>query len=262
MTGETSSLDRIEFTLIGVFKVILVIALCMALAATAYFGIRGSTEYATTAEPSPSRKSPPAEKFEQTDLLRSLAPKPAETAGDAAPSQEKLKEDPSAEKKALEAQIQALWKAVDAYQHACGQASPVTQDQFSEGLRQSRLGAFIVARGASYADSQVKFVQQSLSNPEVVALCKQGKEGLFFNILNFHLKQWDEHQKAVDDFNNAETERIRAMENAESQRVLEARASGYQKLMIAVSAFGAFMALAMLLIFARIESNLRGVRRA
>jgi fructose-1-phosphate kinase PfkB-like protein len=78
--------------------------------------------------------------------------------------------------------------------------------------------------------------------------------------MNWHLEQWRAKIKESEEFAVAETERVERETIAEAARVAATKAAGIQQLLISLGMFGAFFSLALLLIFAKIESNLRGVQ--
>lgn len=261
MTVKKTIVDRLEFTLIGLFKLVLLLALCVALVASGLFVARGASGLKTAASPLPEQSKPPAENFDQGSLLEALSPVTGTSAVSAPTSLSTAKEavvDPNRE--LFEKQILDLWGIVQTYQAACGVSAPLTREQFVDGLRQSSLDSALRARGAEYAASQLLFTKQSLANPSVIKLCRDGKSGIFFKILEHHRTTWDRHQRDLREFAVAAREREEQFMHLEAQRVADAHADGYRQLMLAAAAFGAFMALAMVLIFARIEANLRGLK--
>jgi hypothetical protein len=78
--------------------------------------------------------------------------------------------------------------------------------------------------------------------------------------LEFHRSNWDRQIKEARQLQSAEQERISAFIEFEANRVVAAKANAYQLLMAAAIAFGLFMGVALILIFSRLESNLRGVQ--
>lgn len=261
MKVKRSSLDRLEFTLIGLFKIVLMAALCVALVAASLLAARGVLSLQTSPSPETPQGKPPIEAFDQRALLEVLSPSITSPTGTDSANRP-VNRQPIADSNSLiyDKQVDDLWQVVQPYQVACGAASPLTREQFAEGLRQSKLEVELRSRGSRYVASQLQFAKQSLSNPSVVQLCKNGKNGIFFGMLEHHLKIWDQHQRDVRKFNDAEREREDRSRHLENLRVTEARAEGYRQLTLAAAAFGVFMSLALVLIFARIEANLRGFK--
>lgn len=234
----------------------------MLLAAAAVLALRGVRTLLVSPSAPPPKTAAPAESFDQGALLAVLAPPtpqaPAASAESGALAASAAARDPR--EVAYAAQANGLWDTVQRYQTACGLATPVTREQFLEGLRQSNLAGELAKRGSNYAESQLRFLTQSLSNPEVVRLCKSGKSGIFFATLEHHGKQWDAYQSRTLRMEVQEREREEAFNRTEELRVAMAQQDGYRLLTLAGGAFAAFMSLVLLLIFARIEFNLRGLR--
>lgn len=253
-------MDKFEFLLIGLFKVVLVIAVCAALVFCGWSVVKGAASLSAAPASPPARITAPEAKFEQGELLRALAP-PTATPTATAEFTARVQAAAPAPQSAQDKQIDALWALVVPYQKACGTA-PLAKEQFAEGLRQTMFGVALVRRGEEYARSQLQFVDESLRNPEVVALCKSGKTGIFLTVLEQHRLMWDRNQEMRKQFENEQADAERRFFRQERDRVEVEKAAGYHHLMLAAAAFGGFMGLVLVLIFARIESNLRNLRTA
>ena len=139
-----------------------------------------------------------------------------------------------------------------------GESDPATAARV-EALRSQmeQLARGETHRGERYIRSAVTFTCKALADPEIVAWRKEGKVGsVFFPILNFHLKSWDQMA-----FDQAERDRVQRERAEEAARVDAARALAQLELYAAAGLFAAFMALAFYLIFARIEIHLREMSR-
>ena len=84
-------------------------------------------------------------------------------------------------------------------------------------------------------------------------------KSVFFPVLNFHMHAWDDIQQAKVDFEQAERDRVEAERLQEQARIAEARANAVFSATAAGAAFGVFMLLALYLLGAKIELNLRGI---
>lgn len=160
----------------------------------------------------------------------------------------------------LRAQADRLWVPVSKYQAACGIAARLTQAEFVESLRQTPLKAILEARGSQYATDQEKFVANALGSNQMIAACRSGRTGLFFEALEFHRSSWDAEVDRVLAADTKERLRVAAFEEAERRRVEAGKAGSLQLAWSAAIAFGAFMSVALVLIFARLEANLRDVK--
>ena len=82
---------------------------------------------------------------------------------------------------------------------------------------------------------------------------------IFFPIVNFHLKAWDALRAKEQKFNDDEENRVTQEEATELERVAASKAKALFTLMVAAGSFGLFMAIALYLIIAAIETNLRNI---
>jgi hypothetical protein len=115
-------------------------------------------------------------------------------------------------------------------------------------------------RGDRWVKSAVEFTCVALTDPSIIAMRKEGKvKAIFFPILNYHLRTWDRIEAEKAEFERAELERVESEREAERMRILEAKARAINQLFAAGIAFGVFMALALYLILAKIENNLRNI---
>lgn len=252
-------MDKFEFLLIGLFKVILVLAVCAALVFCGWSVVKGAASLSAAPANPPARITAPEIKFDQGELLRSLTPQaPTSTASAEAGRAQAAAPVPQSPQ---DTQIDALWALVVPYQKACGTA-PLTKEQFVEGLRQTTFGVALLRRGEEYARSQLKFADESLRNPEVITLCKSGKTGIFLTVLEQHRLMWDRNQEMRKRFDAEQADAERRFIRQEGDRVEAEKTAGYRYLTLAATAFGGFMALVLVLIFARIESNLRNLGTA
>ena len=87
-------------------------------------------------------------------------------------------------------------------------------------------------------------------------------KSVFFTVLNFHMKAWDDIQQAKTQFEQAEQERVEKERMQEELRIAQARAEALYSATAAAAAFGLFMLLALYLLGAKIETNLRGIDRS
>lgn len=154
------------------------------------------------------------------------------------------------------------WSYYDAYQKACNVPTKIEQDGFmSSDFPRNSFRNWFRKYGPNFAESQDNFIRTVLAHPRVIKICvdKQGRGGVFSGALKWHMEEWDDAVAAVVQFNKEEQNRIMSQENAEDARVMAKKMEGVQMLWIALIAFGVFMSLALLLIFSKIETNLRGM---
>jgi hypothetical protein len=256
-------LKKIEETYLKIFRIVLLIVLTIILIATMYIAGQGLMKLMESPKPvEPAKTAPPpdvsVEKFlERFDEKPVNDPPPRQTTS--APQ----KKDTTLDDK-VSAQIRKLWAHYDKYQEACRIDPDVRADRqtFEENLNRQVLRNLLQELGDQYFSSQDMFEKMLLESPRAIQICieKEGRPGIFFTSLNWHQEQWREQKNAADEFNALEKQRFENETNAEELRVAATKVAGTAQLVLAAQIFAAFMALALLLIFAKIESNLRGVQ--
>jgi hypothetical protein len=113
-------------------------------------------------------------------------------------------------------------------------------------------------RGPNWVLAMVDFTCSVLKNPEVAKLKKEKLIGLVVGpTMEFHGATWSMLEKEKADFRRAEANRVESEINAETLRVSLAKAKALFMLGTAGALLGFFMLLALYLIFAKIEDNLR-----
>lgn len=252
---------RIELFLLSIFKWIVVFAMLILMVAILYlvsFGVVNMSER-PVAKPEPAKL---ASKPSVSDVafLSSIKPKATEEViGKSNGGSASLLAVDTAEEM-FRSQAERLWVHVEKYQAACGLAAPLSKKEFTESLRETPLKTILERRGNDFSASQIAFVKDTLGNGEIVKLCMSGRTGLFFSALEFHRSNWDQQVQAATAYEAQERSRVAASVEAETSKAAERKAASNQAFVSAAVAFGLFMCVALVLIFARIESNLRGVR--
>ena len=105
-----------------------------------------------------------------------------------------------------------------------------------------------------------QFTCAALADPAIIAMRKEGKvKSVFIPVLNFHMSAWDGIQDEKSRFEQAERDRVEKERMEEELRIAEARASAVFSATAGGAAFGIFMLLALYLLGAKIETNLRGI---
>jgi hypothetical protein len=117
-----------------------------------------------------------------------------------------------------------------------------------------------VDRGQPFATDLVKVSCAIFLNTQVIEYRKVFRDEDFFaDAINFHIKSWDALKQEAAEFEQNERNRVEQEEQDENMRVALSKEEAKFSLMIAVGAFGLFMALALYLIISAIESNLRRI---
>lgn len=118
-------------------------------------------------------------------------------------------------------------------------------------------------RGSNWVTAMVNFTCSVLKNAEIAKLKKDQAIGLVVNpTINFHARAWASIQKENFEFRQAEERRVVAEITAEAIRVGLAKARALILLSVAGGAVLFFMAMALYLIFAKMEENLASIHRA
>ena len=117
--------------------------------------------------------------------------------------------------------------------------------------------------GEAWVRAAKPFICKALEDESLIALKKEGKvKTIFLPILEFHADTWRTIQDEKLQFEKSEKDRVENEWNAELNRVRSAKVDALQNLMAAGVSFGIFMFLALYLIFAKIENNLRNIHEA
>lgn len=254
-------LTRIEDAYLKLFRIALLVLLTLVLVAAVALAVDGAKKAMTKPDAvAPARDAPPPavgidafiEEFDKEPMREVVPPK------DATPSAPDTTLDDK-----VTAQIRKLYGYYDGYQKACRIPADAQVDQrtFESSFDRRTMRNLFKELGDPYIESQAAFEKALLSHPRIIAICieRQGRAQVFWASMNWHLDQWRLALQAAEEFTVAEAERVERETAAEAARVAAAKAAGKLQLYIALGMFGAFISLALLLIFAKIESNLRGV---
>ena len=252
--------QKTEEFFLKIFKVAILIFMALALVAVIVLGlnvvIQGTK---STREPAPAQKAP--EKDVSLDDLKKFllkddakdAPAPESPPKSVAPTLSYLEDVTQLYRCSVE-----FGKKVGAETEAEDNA---TAAQRVEALR-AQIESFAKEgqRGQPWVKSLTTFTCSALADPAIIAMRKEGKvKSVFFPVLNFHMAAWDGIQSEKSRFEQAERDRVEKERMEEEQRIAEARANAVFSATAAGAAFGIFMLLALYLLGAKIESNLRGL---
>lgn len=257
-------LTRIEDAYLKIFRIALLVLLTLVLVASLAMAVQGARKAMSKPEAiQPAREAPaPAvgieafiEEFDKQPMPDT--PPPSDAGGSPA------KPDTALDDK-VTAQIRKLYGYFDGYQQACRipLEAQVDQRTFENSFDRRVMRNLFKELGDPYIESQAAFEKALLSHPRIIEICveRRGRAQVFWTSMNWHLEQWRVKVKESEEFAVAEAERVERETAEEAARVAAAKAAGVQQLLISLGMFGAFISLALLLIFAKIESNLRGVQ--
>lgn len=255
-TAEELFLRIFKFVILGVMSLTLIVA-AGALLFAAY-------QYSQSPKaPAPAQKSP-AKSVNIDDFLKQLKAKEP-------PKEEPKAEEPKSESEPTVKPDPVKYKEEAKKIFGCfrdsnkqvGSTNSDTGDDAIEDFRKKFQGvadAKSTDRGQPFATDVVKFTCETLLHPQVIAYRKANKEvDVFYPALNFHIKAWDAIKDQARQFEEKEQDRVKAEEREEEMRVALSKESAKATFLIAAGAFGLFMAIALYLIIAAIESNLRRI---
>ena len=116
---------------------------------------------------------------------------------------------------------------------------------------------------AAWIDAVSEFVCVLSNTPAVIEARKAEKiKGIVIPAINYHLNTWENKKKSDRDFRLKEAKRVASERATEELRVIGDRAQAATLGMVAGGSFLAFMALALYLLLAKMETNLRGIEKA
>lgn len=117
--------------------------------------------------------------------------------------------------------------------------------------------------GESWVKAAKPFICTALADESIIVLKKEGKvKSVFYPILDFHAETWKKIQEEKVQFDQKEKDRVTNEWDAELNRVRSAKTDAIKCLIAAGCSFGVFMFLALYLIFAKIENNLRSINES
>jgi hypothetical protein len=115
-------------------------------------------------------------------------------------------------------------------------------------------------RGEPWVKAAQSFICMALADTAIIDLKMEQKiKRVFWPVLEFHLKSWDRIQSDKLKFERQEENRVASERSGEALRVMKAKAFALTCLIAAGSAFALFMMLALYLLVAKIENNLRDI---
>jgi hypothetical protein len=255
---------QIEELFLKLFKVTVLIA--MGLCLLAVIGLAINVAYQSTkrpVEPEPAQKAP--QKDVSLDELKKLLEKQAQPK-EAVESPTRPK--PMAPSLRYLEEVTRLYRCSLEFGKNIG-AEIEEQDNARAAENLENLRAQIEnfatdpRRGERWVKSVTDFTCTALADPAIIAMRKEKKiSSVFYPILNFHKDTWDAIQNEIAAFEQAERNRIDAERQAEQERIAQARADAINSAIAAGIAFGTFMLLAIYLLLAKVETNMREINQS
>ena len=259
---KKSVLSKFEEIYLTIFKIVIVVVLSIALIVCGVMLVKGLSDMnAKPGIPNPARKAPKPnvniDKFlNEFDHKEQTAPAP--------PIQENKTQIPTDASLDImvDKYVANLWLYVDDYQKQCSLADSVTKDVFINTFPKYIFKNLFSTYGEEFAESQDKFEKAVLGNKRIIQICieKKGQAHALAVSLDWYEKEYSKQLQEGKEFDEQELERVKSEQENEYNNVAAKKTEATQSLIIALGAFGIFMALMLLLIFSKIESNLRGVK--
>jgi hypothetical protein len=257
--------ERIEELFLKIFKVVILVVMGLGLILAIGLSLYSASLYFQTPKKPAPAQAAPAEEVSVDKLLKQLKPEEAPKQEEKqAPSESPKAQAPQALKYLEE--VTGLYRCSIEFAKAVGAqvdetdaaAASRTTEEYRSQLE--NLADSNDRRGPAYVKDAVKFTCAVLKNQQVIALRKENKvSGVFLKILNFHLREWDRIQQDKVKFEREEAIRIAKEEAEEEARVMGAKIQALTMIAAAGIAFAVFMIIALYLIFAKIETNLRRI---
>ena len=118
-------------------------------------------------------------------------------------------------------------------------------------------------RGEPWVKSMAAFTCMALANNGIIELKKEQKvKSVFYPVIEFHIGAWDAIQSEKVAFDQREENRVTSERSAEALRVAEAKALVITCSIAAAGTFALFMVLALYLLAAKIENDLREINES
>jgi hypothetical protein len=262
-----ASTKVIEEFFLRIFKVTVLLFMGLALIAIVFFVATAAYQYSQSPkEPAPAQKAP--EKAISLDDLKTylIEQEKRKNSKEEAPRQR-----PGDHKSSLQflENATSLFRCSGKFAEDVGAVVEKGDDALKlENLRADiERAATGPIRGEPWVKAAVDFTCKVLTDSSIITLKKEGKIGsVFLPTLGFHISAWDKIQDDKRQFEQREEQRVAAERESEEIRVGLAKASAITHVIAAGSAFGLFMLLALYLLGAKVENDLRdineGIRRS
>lgn len=264
-------LKTLEELFLKIFKVVVIVTMGLLLIATVIGGGYALIKAASQVqEPAPA-KVPPKKEITPDDFLKHLNPVPKPEKPSAEPDRSDTV--PSTKVLLYQEQAKKIYECASSIASKAGIiVDPVSNAEIANQIEFLRGELARVAREkvegdekdeTAWVDAASTFICLLSNSPAVIEARKSGKiNSIVIPGLNFHLSAWEAAKKSQAEFEAKEAKRVARELNAEENRVAADKALAMVVGMIAGGCFLAFMALALYLLFAKVETNLREIGKA
>jgi hypothetical protein len=259
MSTKKSSTEEL---FLKMFKGVILMVMTLTLLATAGALVFAAYQYSQSPKPIAAAKKAPVKSVAIDDFLKTLDTQTPPT--EATKADEALPE-PTAPPAPVKYKVEAS-KIMGCFQEsdklagiALAETTPTAGEDFRRQL-QEVADLKSKERGQPFVTDAAKLTCDLMLNTRVIEYRKAKPQAeIFFPVLNFHMNAWDDLKLAAKEFEANEQARVSHQEEAEQQRVALSKEAAKFTLIVAAGAFALFMAIALSLIVAAIESNLRRI---
>lgn len=270
MNQNANSDSKLENVYLKFFKYAIVGLMTLALLAVAALLPLAAFNYLQTPVAPAPAKEPPQRSITIDDLKKYLVDEekrrleqekggnsPKRQPAAAAPVTQRYLEDAIALYRCAEEFRKLADQDIDNSSEATIAQRNETQRANIEGLSADRF------RGPSWVKAMVAFTCSVLKNEEVAKLKKEKAIGsVVAPTINFHAQVWSMIERDKAEFKQREAQRVAAETASEALRVAVSKSKALFMLGSAGALLGFFLLLALYLIFAKIEDNLRLIHKS
>lgn len=261
-------IGNIEEFFLKIFKVTILLVMGLALVAIVALIPIAAVQYFQTAKEPPPPQAAPEKQISMEELKAFLIEQEKQKNNqNVAP---KSRPGESAKVLRFYEEALALFRCSLTFSEASGR--PVQDPQNDQVVLEVRAlleqDAESARRGDQYVRAAKAFACKVLSDPTIVALAKETKPeairvgAVFRPTLDFHRMAWDRIQTEKQEFEQREQNRVASARASEELRVGLAKVRAVNYLIAAGGAFAVFMLLALYLVAAKIENNLRDIKES
>jgi hypothetical protein len=260
MALKTSTTEEL---FLKIFKFAMLVIMSLTLLITAGSLVFAAYQYNQSPKtPAPAQKAP-AKSIDTGDFLKQL--KSETPKAEAPPAVDAPKPESAGKPEPVKYQDEVV-KIYACYKESNKQANIGAINTGDDEIENFRKQVQRIAdsknadRGQAYVTDAAKVVCDILANPQVTEYRKSRPEPeFFFDVVNFHIESWDQLKAEEKKFESDEEARVDREQQEEALRVEVSKEAAKLTLLVAAGAFVLFMALALYLIVAAIETNLRRI---
>ena len=254
----TGNFDGIENKYLSIFKATIILLLSIALLlAVAMIG-KAAVDYTKSiGENNPPEKlESPNYAIDPKNLLKML--EIASQKEDVNASAEAVN-TPNPNIELANKYMDRIYEYVVTYQSRCKIKPIIDKETFSYAFHKEDFVKLLDRYGSGFAESQDLFMKSLFENERMIQICieKEGRAKVLSGGLNFHKIEYINNIKKKIAFESQQEEMRNEFINSEKIRKSAQRDQAIFSALVALGSFAFFMSMAFVLIFSRIERNLR-----